>query len=144
MRQIDYAVKCIQHALNKVEHDRFMPATLSLLISDYLIDLAISHANDDFGRFVAYLPHDAIRNALLNQMIPGDVRQEVLEYRKHHETLQIEKENHCAEQRIDEAGVCHKKQKEIALSIQTLIIGQEIVISPDDVDSALRSLGWRP
>jgi hypothetical protein len=144
MRKIDYAVKCIQRALAKVESDRFTPAVLSSDISDYLIDLAVQHADDNsnFSKFVISLPFDAMENELLKQMLPENMRQTICDFRAEIELLQLKKENDIVEHKFDQAAQCRDEQVRIVGSIRKLIADKEFTITPTLVKAVLKSLGY--
>ena len=143
MRQVDYAVTCIQRALKKVKCDRFTPALISAEVSDYLIDLTLQHPNDgsDFGKFVISLPPDAIAKALLKQLLPAEIRQTVSDYRAKHEVLQIKKETEIADHNFDNARFYRDQQDQIARSIRDAIASQ-LIVTPTLIASALRALGY--
>jgi hypothetical protein len=140
LRHIDYAVNCIQRALARVENDRLSPAILSPEITDYLIDLTIQHRDDgpEFSKFVMLLPFDAMQNAILNQLLP----QAILDYRAEHEQLQMKKENRVSEYDFEGARDCLDQQNRIRQSISGALAGQQLVVTPKLIDSALRSLGY--
>jgi hypothetical protein len=94
MRHVDYAMKRIQRALERVHEDRFTPVMLSPRIPDYLIELAAAQPSgvSEFTRFMSSLPDDALRNELLRQVLPEHLRQEVLDLRTRHQQLQTSKE----------------------------------------------------
>ena len=144
MRHIDYAVKCIQRALTKVECDQFTPVVLSPEISDYLIDLTVQYPDDasQFSKFVISLPYDAIENELKKQVLPENLRQMVHDYQFEHESLQIKKENYIVDHSFDQATKCRDQQYVIARSIREVVADQELTITPVLVDSVLRSLGF--
>lgn len=145
MRHIDFAVKCIQRALARVENDRFTPAVLSPEITEYLIDLTVKHPHDgsEFSNLVLRLPYDGIENELLRQIIPEHLRQTILENRTEHEELQIKKETEISHQRFDNAADYRDRQERIAVSIRNMIANQELTVTPKLIDATLRSLGYK-
>lgn len=144
MRKIDYAVKCIQRALTKVESDRFTPAVLSSDIPDYLIDLAVQHADDNsnFSKFVISLPFDAMEDELLKQMLPENIRQTICDCRAEYESLQLKKESDIVEHKFDQAAQCRDEQVRIVGSIRKLIADEKFTITPTLVKAVLKSLGY--
>ncbi len=144
MRHVDYAVKCIQRALTKVQNDRFTPAVLSPEIPDYLIDLTIKHPDDGsgFSKFVISLPYDAIHNELLRQVLPENLRQTILDRRSEHEQMQNKKETEIAEHNFENARDYRDRQERIALSIRELIAGQELLVTSTLIACVLNTLGY--
>ncbi|MBX3414720.1 MAG: hypothetical protein KF708_18675 [Pirellulales bacterium] len=144
MRCIDYAVECIQRALREVECDRFTPAVLSPEIADYLIDLTHRYPIDDseFSRFVITLSYNAIRDELLNQILPASIGQQIRDYRAEYEALQIRMENDVAQSNFDEARQYRDRQQVIETSIRELIAGADFTITLALVESVLRSLAF--
>ena len=144
MRHIDYAVKCIQRALTRVENDRFTPAVLSPQIPDYLIDLTVKHPNDgsEFSKFVISLEYDAIANELLRLLLPDTIRQSVLDWRIDHDELQNRKETEIAESNFDNARDYRDRQEQLALKIRESTTDQELIVTPQLIDSVLKSLGY--
>ena len=144
MRKIDYAVNCIQRALEAVQRDRFMPAVLSPRIPDYLVDLAARHPDDDseFSKFVVSLDYHALENELLRQLLPENLRQIMHDYRKEHEELEIKKQNEIVEYNFDNARDYRDRQKQLELSIREMIADQELIVAPQLVDSVLNALGY--
>ena len=144
MRQIDYAVKCIQRAVARVENDRFTPAELSPQISDYLIDLTIKYPNDgsEFANFLVSLPRDAIENELLRQILPEPIRQTTLDHRTKHDQFQSQQETEIANGHFDNARDYRDRQEQLALSIRELIADQQLIITPQLIDSVLKKLGY--
>ncbi len=144
LRQIDYGVKCIQRAVARVENDRFTPAELSPQISDYLIDLTIKYPNDgsEFANFLVSLPRDAIENELLRQILPEPIRQTTLDHRTKHDQFQSQQENEIANGHFDNARDYRDRQEQLALSIRELIADQQLIITPQLIDSVLKKLGY--
>lgn len=144
MRHIDFALECIQCALRNVAKDRHTPAVIAPEVSDYLIDLAVKHPDDgsEFSQFVISLPYDAIHHELLNQLIPEDLRHTVLARRAEHKELQIKKENEIAAGRFDNAADYRDRQEGVWKSIQEAVAGQELVVTPQMIDSVLKLLGY--
>lgn len=143
MRHVDYAVRSIQRAIAKVKNDRFTPATLSPQLSDYLIDLTIKHPADgsEFSKFVISLPHDAIEKEILRQILPANVKQLILDHRAQYEKLQIKKESEIAAHNFGNACAYRDQQEQLVKSVRKMIADQELVITPQLIDSALKTLG---
>lgn len=144
LRHIQYAMRSIQRAVASVENDRFTPASSAPEITDYLIDLAVRHPDDgsEFSKFVLLLPSDAIQTELLRQLLPEKIRQQACDYRTKHESLQSQKETSIVEKEFDGAAQARDQQLEIAKSIRELIAGHDFVVTPELIDSVLRSLGY--
>jgi hypothetical protein len=144
LRHVDFAVTCIQRALARVENDRFTPAVLSPQIPDYLIDLTVKNPNEcsELSKFVTSLSYDAIENELLRQILPENLKQTILDYRAEQEALQIKKEDDILEGDFDSAAERRDQQERIWLSIRNLIVGQELIVTPNLIDSVLKSLGY--
>ena len=144
MRHIDYAVRWIQRALSNVQNDCFTPAAPSHEIPDYLIDLTLAHPDDssEFSKFVLTLKYGALREELLRQVLPENLRQTIPNLRKEHHDLQIKKEKEIAEQNFDNARDCLNRERQLANSIRKLIANQELEVTPTHIDSALKTLGF--
>lgn len=146
MRHIDYAVERIQNALMKVNNDRFTPAALSPRLTDYLIDLTVKYPQDlsSFSKFVISLPGGAIEQELLRQVIPLEHRQRIEDGRLEHERLALMKEHAIEQADLDKARDCRDQQEQVWRSIQALIAGAELIVTPETIESSLESLGGVP
>ena len=144
MRHIEFALGCIQHALSSVEKDRHLRAVLSPEISDYLIDLAVKHPEDgsEFSRFVMSLPYYALRDELLRQLLPENLRESITAIRAEHDALQLKKENEVAASHFDSAAEYRDRQDRLAISIRQALADQKLIVMPETIDSALKRLGY--
>jgi hypothetical protein len=144
LQPIDYAVRWIQRALSNVQNDCFTPAAPSREIPDYLIELTLAHPDDssEFSKFVLTLKYGALEQELLRQILPENLRQSIVDWRKEHHDLQIKKENEIAEQNFDNARDCLNREHQLANSIRKLIANQELEVTPTHIDSALKALGF--
>ena len=149
MRKIDYAINCIQRAIDRLEDDRFTPARKSPEVADYLIDLSQPHtddASDDasgFADFVDSLPYDSIHTELLRQILPDAIRERITSARNEHDLLQAQKETEIADGKFENARDYRDRQDLAARSINALTAGIDLNVTPNHIRDTLDALGWQ-
>ncbi len=145
VRHIDGAVNTIQRALRRVVRDHLTPATLSPEFPCYCAALTNRYPDDGsaFSQFVLSLPYAAIHAELLRHVIPENLRQKVHDCRAEYDALQIRKDKDLARGDYYAAARCRDEQQVIARTIRELLAGEELLITPALIESALMSLGYR-
>lgn len=145
LRKIDYAINCIQRAIDRLEGDRFTPARKSPEVADYLIGLSQTHTDDasGFADFVVSLPYDSIHTELLRQILPDAIRERITSARNEHDLLQAQKETEIADGKFENARDYRDRQDLAARSINALTAGVDLNVTPNHIRDTLDALGWQ-
>ena len=146
MRKIDYAIDCIQRAIDRLGDDRFTPARTSPETNDYLFDLLQTHAADqsDFGEFVISLPYDSIHTELLKQILPEAIREQITKARNEHDRLRGQIESGIADGNFVNARDYLDRQELLAHSLNELTTAADRNVTPSHIRDTLTELGWLP
>ena len=88
------------------------------------------------------LPQDAIEKELACQILPDHIRQKVLDDQSEHDELQYKMETEVAAHNFDNTRDYRNRLHQIAISIRETIAEEEMIVTPQLIDSVLTALGY--